>query len=286
MENIPLKSLGRGVIISNSSFTVPNNSFTTVTFNVVNNDNFGTVNLVTLNDRITIPKEGWYIFACTATWDIDNSNARAMAINVDGTTIGITSLGANDGAIFPDMNVTGAWYCRAGSVVQLLAFQNKTSGTLALTLIRLQALQINSPLPLHIEYGRGAKITSTTYSATSGPEFLLTFDGVNRDDFGTVDLVKRSTKIVIPKEGWYLFFGGGNWQSNTSGERYAALKLNGSLYIGTQDAGVNKGNSNPNQNVTAMYYCNPGDYIELAIFQASGSTLTFTSANLTAIQIG
>lgn len=281
---MPLKSLGRGVIIKNSgTFSVPNAAFTAITFDTVQKDDFGTAQTT----KINIPSEGWYLFSGTITWDANTQNARATSIVInDTTTIGIIAIGANDGSAVADMNVTGAYYCQAGDYAKLTAFQNRTSGSLNLTASAFTALKLNSPVPFRHSRGIGAGITKSSFSPSNNTEQAVTFDTIFRDDFGTVNLASKNTVITIPKEGWYLFFAGGNWASNGTGERYITLKLNTSNYLEVQGVGVTGGVTNPNQNITAAYYCRAGDTIQLNAFQASGGSLALTSINLTAIHVG
>lgn len=286
---LPLKNLGLGVALNSAAaFSVPNNSFTAVTFDTIVNENFNTTNLGLRPSEIIIPKEGWYIFSGQVTWAANTTGSRVISLVInDTTTIGVTSLGANDGSSVPDMNVTGAWYCQADDYVKLSSFQN-SGGSLNIfaASATLQALEVKTPLALRVNRTIGALLQqSGTFALSNNVEAAVHFNTIARDDFGTVNLTTLPDRITIAKEGWYIFFAYGDWANSATGERYIALKLNGSNYIGTQDAGTNGGNSNPNQNTTAAFYCYAGDYIQFAAFQASGGSLNIGPAFLTAVKL-
>ncbi len=275
---MPLRTWGRGAIVNTSSFTVPNGVFTQIQWATVFKDDFGTVNLVSRNTKITAPRSGWYLICSTGTWLANTEGSRAIAFAINSlTTFAITSIGATDGSTTPDINLSGVYYLNAGDYVEVYAFQNRNTGTLAITGANLQVTELKKCI--------GTRLEKSTISVSNNTEQIATFDTVNRDDFNNVKLNLINSKLYVPHEGWYMFFGGGDWASNGTGERYCAIKLNSSVYMSTQGQGTNNGRTNPNQYVTAAYYCKQGDYAELAQFQASGGSLNIANNYLTGIKL-
>lgn len=137
--------------------------------------------------------------------------------------------------------------------------------------------------------GSGSRIrNSGNFSCPNNALTAVTFDIIDFDNLGVIDLINRNTKIIISKIGWYVFIGGspGGFASNTTNERALYLSINDTTNIARQVKGANDGSPIAYQTVTGMYYCQAGDYIKLLAYQNSGGNLNLVHATLAAIQVG
>ncbi len=145
MLKLPMNFI-RGVRLrSNANFTCPNNALTAVTFDTIDKDTFGTVNLALNNTKIYIPKEGWYF--CVAGmlgWSSNSTNERASYLTSNGSVNFARQVkGSNDTSPIAYMTVAGVSYFYANDYIQFFAYQNISGGgTLALAQPTLSVVQL------------------------------------------------------------------------------------------------------------------------------------------------
>ena len=78
-------------------------------------------------------------------------------------------------------------------------------------------------------------------------------------------------RIVIPKAGVYLLVGSMCWETNVVGSRYINFFLNGKYFHACQY--TNSADGTGRNNIPAIVRANRGDYLQVIVFQDSGSTL-------------
>lgn len=142
----PLQSRGIGARIRNTgNFTCPNNALTAATFNIIDFDTLGTIDLINLNTKIVILKEGWYFcVAGTLGWASNATNERASWLTQNGTNnFGRQVKGSADASPIAYMTVTGFIYCMPNDYIQHLLYQNISGGgTLVVAQATLSVLQL------------------------------------------------------------------------------------------------------------------------------------------------
>lgn len=104
---LPLRSLGRGVLLSRSTNqTITNSVETVVAFDTITKNDFGAcVDLVVDNTKIIIPLPGWYYIWAKAQWVTNITGQKYMAIKLNSTAGGGSNVnyiatrfsGTNDG---------------------------------------------------------------------------------------------------------------------------------------------------------------------------------------------
>lgn len=120
------------------------------------------------------------------------------------------------------------------------------------------------------------EMASTSISTASWR--VMTYNVV-KDDYSMIN-PSYSSRIYAPYTGIYYLSGGVYWSSNSSQTRevkYYNGYTNKTLYIDTQGAGLTNTN-----NISIPVSMAAGSYVEVAIYQGSGSSLNATSkVNLT-----
>ena len=104
----------------------------------------------------------------------------------------------------------------------------------------------------------------------------LTFDSERWDTDNFHDLTTNPERLTIPEAGFYTVSANVWWSANTSDRRHLHLYLNGTTQIGSDTRTTGAG-SNFYQHITTQYYFEAGDYIEVKVYQKSGSTLTINN---------
>lgn len=139
--------------------------------------------------------------------------------------------------------------------------------------------------------GLGCRITRTTAQGIpNGTVTPIGFDSEINDVPGWHAALNNS-RITVDAEGWYLLTGVIEWTANTTGSRYAHLRLNGTTDIAVQGGPVGTVSSVVLNSVTTLYYLALGDFVELAGSQTSGGTLNtistaLRSPYLSAVRVG
>lgn len=106
--------------------------------------------------------------------------------------------------------------------------------------------------------------------ATGGAAKVLTFNTEDYDTDSIHDNATNPSRLTCQTAGLYLIIGQAGWQSNTSGRRALSIRLNGTTYI----ADSNDIAAGPNgQIIMTTWLLNVGDYVELTVYQDSGTNL-------------
>lgn len=138
---------------------------------------------------------------------------------------------------------------------------------------RLYAADLNSSFA-SVTALEGVRLTRTALltlaTATDTP---VPFDSEIRDDLNGHSNVTNNTRITVPRAGWYLFGGGGQFVANATGYRQISVTLNvGASVICAENVA---GSSVTAQRiaVAGIRYLAANDYIELRAYQSSGGNL-------------
>lgn len=125
-----------------------------------------------------------------------------------------------------------------------------------------------------IARSQGVQLTDLTglFLLSSGSFVAYQWSSVYRDDlrgFGTAN----NTKIIIPREGWYLITAQVFYVANTAGARGIKIVSNGSIALASSENGPNSATSATYTTLSALHYFMPNDYVEVYIYQDIGSTM-------------
>lgn len=106
---------------------------------------------------------------------------------------------------------------------------------------------------------------------------VLTFD-TNRFDQGTATAQHSTTvntsRLTCQDAGIYLITGGVSFSPNSTGYRAIYFRVNGSTYIAADKMVGLSSVDATDQSLVQTYKLNVSDYVELIVYQTSGSTLT------------
>lgn len=113
---------------------------------------------------------------------------------------------------------------------------------------------------------------STAFTIANTTFTTLTFDGESWDTDSMHSTVTNTSRITVPRTGYYKIELQGIWQNNTTGGRGARFLNNGSA-IFTQFLDAVDGDFNYYYPYTAKLTAN--DYLEVQMYQDRGGTLTW-----------
>lgn len=121
-----------------------------------------------------------------------------------------------------------------------------------------------------------AKVTKAALQTISNNTITaLTFDTERKDTDTIHDNSTNNTRLTCKTAGFYAIKGCIAWASNGTGERFVAIRLNGTTYLAIdRRAPV----STAEQTVSTDYDLAVNDYVELIAFQTSGGNLDVTKS--------
>lgn len=120
----------------------------------------------------------------------------------------------------------------------------------------------------------GAIVTRVaTMNITTATTTAVSFDTEVRDD-STFYAAGQPTRLTAPSTGWYVVSAWLAWDANTGGDRIVELRYNNTTYVpGQSDVTPPQG---LRQNVAMAAYMAAGEYVEVTVYQTSGTTRTLT----------
>lgn len=128
---------------------------------------------------------------------------------------------------------------------------------------------------------KGSLIRRTaTQSISNTTTTAIIFDTEDRDDLNGWLSGTNPTRFTINTTGWYDLAAHIKWADFTGGKRVFDLRINGSNFPMSNSAEASSNHQGPDTPVAMTYYFTKGDYIELTVWQNSGS-----SVNVTAVQL-
>lgn len=110
-------------------------------------------------------------------------------------------------------------------------------------------------------------------SIPNGVNTAIQFDTELYDTDNIHDVAVNNTRLTCNTAGEYLISGAVRWASNGTGVRVSFISVNGTARIAQQDAAAPAGTYAFSQQLVTQYHLNAGDYVELLVYQDSGSAL-------------
>lgn len=133
----------------------------------------------------------------------------------------------------------------------------------------------------HTGSGVGARATITATSVPTATFHPIPLDTEDFDTDGFHSTVTNTSRMTVPAGlgGKYIAVADVETPNNTSGVRYFMIYKNGSEYAAIKDdAPTQSGGFGFKMTPTAVLKLVPGDYIELYVFQNSGSSLSYNAS--------
>jgi hypothetical protein len=130
-----------------------------------------------------------------------------------------------------------------------------------------------------------AKATSTGLIGVA--DNTLTTVGLGSEDFDTDGLHDNATnnsRLTAKVDGKYLVTAYANWSINSSGTRQLRLARNSTTIAQVQQPGFTAGGVS--QIATDLIALSAGHYVEMHVYQNSGSTTSIASASLSMVYVG
>lgn len=112
----------------------------------------------------------------------------------------------------------------------------------------------------------------------SGSYLALALNSERWDTDGIHDNVTNNSRLTSKTAGKYAIFGRAAFNSSSTGVRYLAIMLNGTTYIDIQFEGSPIAGDYCFLSVSADYYLDVGDYVELLVKHTHGTALAIKSA--------
>ena len=120
---------------------------------------------------------------------------------------------------------------------------------------------------------------SANISISNATLTAITFDSERYDTDNIHSTSSNTSRLTANRAGKYIISGGMAYASNSTGQRFIAVRVNGATYIDVHEV-LNIGANNHSVSISTIYHLNVGDYVELIAYQTSGGALNvLTSAN-------
>lgn len=135
------------------------------------------------------------------------------------------------------------------------------------------------------QHAYGSRMTLINNVAiTNNAWTAVTFSATDVDELGAFQ-AGNPTRLTAPSSGWYQCFGHTAWDSNTTGQRLVALRLNGNQFA-VQGNTPTAAAPGVDLAVSAPFFFQVGDYLELYVYQNSGGTINAQGCQLTMLRSG
>lgn len=106
-----------------------------------------------------------------------------------------------------------------------------------------------------------------------------TFDSERFDTNGMHSTSVNTGRATCQTAGAYLLGGGVEWAANATGVRAAALRINGTTFIGTEAHMTRTDGGTAGSSTVTLYALAATDYVELLVYQSSGGSLNVNAAS-------
>ena len=128
----------------------------------------------------------------------------------------------------------------------------------------------------------GARVyNSAAQACASGVDTYLTFDSERFDTDSIHSTSSNTNRLTAPTTGYYAIAGNVMIQFNSTGARGLGIRVNGTTQIALSRIGTVTTTSEVTiLNIATIYALTAGDYVELGVYQTSGTSLnTVTTGN-------
>ena len=122
--------------------------------------------------------------------------------------------------------------------------------------------------------------------ATSGTQQALTFNTERYDNYGMHSTSVNTSRLTAQRNGIYEIFGHIEYASNTTGVRFATIRLDGTTDIAVSSTLARTGGYSTHGSVSTQYFLNANQYVELMALQTSGGALNAVSTGNMAPEFG
>jgi len=106
----------------------------------------------------------------------------------------------------------------------------------------------------------------------------LTFNTESFDN-DAIHGTTNTSRLTAKTAGIYSIMGGGAFASNATGARSLGIRLNGATYIASVSVPSAGATVYTNLTVSAMFYLNANEYVEITAYQSSGGNLNVVYVN-------
>lgn len=122
--------------------------------------------------------------------------------------------------------------------------------------------------------------------SVSGVQQALTFNSERYDTYGMHSTSVNPSRLTAPRAGTYNIFGQIEYASNSTGVRFASIRLDGATYISVTSTPAVTGGDTTHCCVSTQYYLNANQFIELMANQTSGGALNVLYSGNTSPEFG
>lgn len=230
--------------------------------------------------KLVAPANDWYLTTFGILWATDTTQVRSMYMLQNGSTNYPVS------SSFPQFATGTAHPNRQGSGMCLYLS--------ASDYLEIWGKRANGATDVNISDGHasmvrllnsgGAHVSrSTNQSIGSGSDTALSFTTTVRDDTSYFS-VGSPTRLTAPTTGWYVITASIAWEAFGQNRRKTKLRKNGSTVYYCQSYEFGGGEvSRAGGSMTL--YLTAGDYIEVLVWQDSGSNHNVTAASFSMVRI-
>lgn len=113
-------------------------------------------------------------------------------------------------------------------------------------------------------------------SVANNSPAVVAFNSERYDTDTMHDTVTNNSRVTLNTAGLYSVTAHGSFASNATGNRYIAIKLNGSIYIAV-DLRLAASGQRTDMSIATIYKFAAGDYITVEVYQNSGGALSLDS---------
>jgi len=224
------------------------------------------------NSRITAKTAGRYILTAKLRWGANAGSYREAVFRKNGSTL------LAGRTLWPNTNV--AWPTTLSLLADLalndyieLGVRQESGASINIEAESgltpyISAVLLNDDVYADIYHSQNQAISS------GGLWRFVTFDSELADADGMHDPSVNPTRLTIPFDGWYAFWGQVSWAANTSSLRGIMLQVDG-----TEDRTSGGHTNTPSistpwlQQIFTFIHLTQGQYVELGVRQATGSNL-------------
>jgi hypothetical protein len=234
----------------------------------------------TNNSRVTFNTAGKYQINANLVFSANTSGSRYVRIILNGATVigeQSTPAATTSGAL-TRLAVSKLYQFNAGDYIEMQGWQDSGSTLTSDTAITdLSAVKVDggggsgSSTGGSASYAKATMTTSSSYM-TNNTNIAVPFASEDQDTDNYHSNVTNNSRFTAPSSGFYSFKAEVGFDFNSTGVRRIYFAKNGTGTYGTQSY-VATATYDIYATTSTDLYLNVGDYVELMVFQNSGSAL-------------